>query len=142
LLKVLQCCAADDQRSLFSAARAHSRLQQLAVAALRSITARAAGQQQIDSVVMYLTQHGHHLDSLDIRNTTASAAAISELPPDLQLTSLQFEMLRVQLQPGNGSQGVLRAAALKQLELRECSLLDDRPAEALEAAVVRLPALA
>lgn len=34
LLKVLQCCAAEDQRSLFSVARANSKLHQLAVTAL------------------------------------------------------------------------------------------------------------
>jgi hypothetical protein len=39
LLAVLQCCAADDLRSLLCAATAHSRLHQAAFAALRSITA-------------------------------------------------------------------------------------------------------
>jgi hypothetical protein len=44
LLALLQSYAADDQRSLFSAARAHSRLHQAAVAALHSITAHAPKQ--------------------------------------------------------------------------------------------------
>jgi hypothetical protein len=38
LVAVLRCCAADSQCSLFNAARAHSRLRQAAVLALRSIT--------------------------------------------------------------------------------------------------------
>jgi hypothetical protein len=54
LLAVLQCCAADDRRSLFSAARAHSRLHQAAVLALSSITAVVSHQQQADSVLVYV----------------------------------------------------------------------------------------
>ena len=49
MLAVLQCLASDDQRSLFSAARANSRLHQAAVVALYSITARIFEQQQMDS---------------------------------------------------------------------------------------------
>jgi hypothetical protein len=45
LLAVLQCCAADDQRSLFSAARAHGRLQQAAMVALHTISITTQDQQ-------------------------------------------------------------------------------------------------
>jgi hypothetical protein len=46
LLAVLQYCAEDDRCSLFNAARAHSRLHQAAVLALRSIKAITNRQQQ------------------------------------------------------------------------------------------------
>jgi hypothetical protein len=54
LLRVLQCCAADDQRSLLSAARAHSRLHQAAVQALSSITLQGVTHQhQADGVLLW-----------------------------------------------------------------------------------------
>jgi hypothetical protein len=67
LLAVLQCYAAEDQRSLFSAARAHSRLHQAAVAALRSVTALVRNQQQADDVLLYLGKHGSHVNSLKLQ---------------------------------------------------------------------------
>jgi hypothetical protein len=141
LLKVLQCHAAGDQRSLFSAARAHSRLQQLAVMALHRISAIVAEQQQADSVLVYLNKHGHHVDSLQISNTTPSATTIVQLPPNLQLSSLQLGNLRLQLQLGSGCWGVLVCTTIKQLQLRDCRLLDAEPAEALTAALSQLPDL-
>jgi hypothetical protein len=57
LVAILQCCAANNQRSLLSAARAHSRLHQAAVLVLRSITAVITEHQQADSVLMYLGNH-------------------------------------------------------------------------------------
>jgi hypothetical protein len=63
--------------------------------------------------------------------------------PQLQLTSLQLQDLTLQLQPGNGAQGVLSAAAavaaLKQLRLDDCKVLDENAAEALAAALLQLP---
>jgi hypothetical protein len=58
LLAVLQCCAAEDQRSLCSAARAHSRLHKAAALALSSIDVTVRQQQQLDSVLLYLDKHG------------------------------------------------------------------------------------
>jgi hypothetical protein len=66
LLTVLKCCAANDQRSVLSAARAHSRLHQAAVLALRSIKSDANRQEQVDSVLLYLGKHGQHVHSVSI----------------------------------------------------------------------------
>ena len=73
LLAVLQCCA-DDAVSLASAARAHSRLHQAAVLALSNITAYSRTQQHVDSSVVYLFNHGHHVDSLVLKGPGGSAA--------------------------------------------------------------------
>jgi hypothetical protein len=64
LLEVLRCCAADDQRSLFSAARAHSRLHKAAVLALCSVTAAITSQHQMDGVLLYLSKYGQHVDHI------------------------------------------------------------------------------
>jgi hypothetical protein len=142
LLTVLQCLAADDQRSLCSAAMAHSRLHQAAVAALHSITAHITEQQQMDSVLLYLSKHGQHVDSIHMFGVEEGAVELRQLPSNLRLNSLQLEHLHLQLQPGNGSRGVLGAAAmvaaLKQLQLHDCELLDGE--EQLAAALWQLPA--
>jgi hypothetical protein len=90
LLAVLQCCAADDQRSLFCAARAHSRLHQVAVLAQRNITAFITQQQHVDSVLLYLHNHGQHVDTIDLKTGLASAAKfkLRQLPPSMQLDKL------------------------------------------------------
>jgi hypothetical protein len=147
LLAVLQCCAADDQRSLFSAARAHSRLHQTAIAALHSISAAVPEQQQVDSVLQYLDRHGSHVDSLKLRGPDEDELTLCQLPPSLQLHSLVLAQFHVRLLPGNGSQGVLGAAAdaaarappLTQLQLNECTLLDG--VKSLVAALRQLHAL-
>lgn len=64
LIAVLQHCAADDQCSLFSAARAHSRLHQAAVQVLYGIKAGVAGQLQADGVLLYLDRHRACVDQL------------------------------------------------------------------------------
>jgi hypothetical protein len=80
LVAVLRCCA-NDQRCLCSAARAHSRLHQAAVLALRSITAVKATQQQAHSMLQYLEKHGQHLDSISISTASASMVmGIAHLP--------------------------------------------------------------
>ena len=128
LLRVLQCCAADDHRSVFTAARSHSRLHQAAVVALHSIAVQVSQQQQMDDVVGYMARHGQHVNSLELTGTTAYPKLACQLPQQLQLSSLQLADLSLQLQPGNGSQGVLGAAApiaaLKRLRLTHCKLLD------------------
>jgi hypothetical protein len=62
----------------------------------------------------------------------------------VQLASLQLERLGLQLQPGIGAQGVLGAAAtvaaIKQLQLHDCELLDDGADEVVAAALSQLPA--
>ena len=64
LLAVLQCCA-DDPRSLFSAARAHSRLHQAAVLAASSVTVVRNRQQRLDNVLLYLANNGEHVGSIE-----------------------------------------------------------------------------
>lgn len=65
-----QCC--EDQRSLFNAARAHSRLRQAAALAMRSITVvvngyKAAKQTQVDSMLRYLSKHPKHVGSVTFK---------------------------------------------------------------------------
>jgi hypothetical protein len=134
LLAVLQFCAADNQRSLFCAARAHSRLHQAAVLALPSITANLKDQQQVDSVLLYLSKHDQ-CSSIDI---SSNRLDMHNLPPCPRLNSLQLSKFQLLLQPGeqlSGFEGVLKSGQpLKQLQLTDCKLLDgiDRLAAALE----------
>jgi hypothetical protein len=138
LLAVLQCCAADDQRSLFSAARAHSRLHQAAVVALSSITAVLPPQQNAHSVMLYLGKHGRHVAGLKLKAQHARTASLFQLPPLRQLSSLQLDSMMVQLHPRNGFQGVMEAAtALKQLLLSDCKLIGSK--DGLAAALSQLP---
>jgi hypothetical protein len=144
LVAVLGYCA-DDPRSLFSAARAHSRLQQAAAVAASSIKAVRAvvtEQQQADSVLLYLAHHGQHVDSISIEKPQGIKGwvRITELPHEqLQgLSSLSCTGLALRLQPWNGSQGVLGPGVpLKQLQLHRCRI----QAATLAAALAMLPQL-
>jgi hypothetical protein len=141
LLAVLQCLT-DDPVSLFSAARAHSRLNQAAVVALSSIKVTVKNAQQLDySLLPYLDKHGQHVNSLAVQGRCVSSVKLRELPANLQLTQLQLEgNLRVQLQPRDCYQGVLRPGLpLKQLRLGLACVLLDR--ERLSAALHELRAL-
>ena len=141
LLSVLQFCA-DDPHSLFSAARAHSRLQQAAVLAASSISVLLQQQEQADSVVLYLTNHGQHVSSISILlMPSGPTISMRQLPPNLRkLATLQLRGVHVQLQPGDGFAGVLHAGMpLKQLQFDTCRLLDGE--EGLAAALSLLPSL-
>jgi hypothetical protein len=120
LLAVLQCCAEDGQRTLFSAARAHSRLHQAAVLALRSMTSVEAQQQQADGVLQYLSKHHKHIDSVQLQAIDYKAVVLRLLPANLQLRSLQLDWVHLQVHPDDGLHSVLRAAALKHLRLHVC----------------------
>jgi hypothetical protein len=128
LLLVLQCFAADDYRSLFNAARAHSRLHQ---AAVRSITASVRHQQQMEGVIAYVGKHSQHVNGLKLEDKAPDQLCLRQLPQQLQLSCMQLDRFCLQLQPGNGFQGVLGAAAtvaaLEQLWLKDCRLLDREP---------------
>jgi hypothetical protein len=154
LLAVLQCCAAVDPRSLFNAARAHSRLYK-AVTSLQSITikiakhtTRAQQQRQLNRALLYLSKHGKHIGSLILFGQQGNAAILRQLPPILQPTSLQLEGCCLQLQPSRSIwysrnfRGLLGAAAgvaaLKQLQISNCSVVDG--STGLAAAVAELPA--
>jgi hypothetical protein len=130
LLEVL-CRCTTDPRSLFSAARAHSRLHQTAVLAASSISA-VVSEAQVDSVLEYLRRYGQHIDSIDLECKGWPRVTLQQLPHSSlpQLSSLRLGSMALQLQPGpgtyygNGAQGVLRAGApLKQLRLHHCLLL-------------------
>ena len=104
LLAVLQClAAAGDQRSLFSAARAHSRLHQAAVLALSSISAVLTQQQHADSVVLYLNKHDHNIDTIDLAGPErAPRVSLRQLPDNLRgLDVLQLDSFSLQLQLGH-----------------------------------------
>jgi hypothetical protein len=153
LLAVMRCCA-DDQRSLFSAARAHSRLHQVAVLALSSISIVLKQQEQADNVVQYLEQHGQNVSSIHLVMTKPYACESPTLegpaPPTVTLhelpsgmhgpTSITFERLHLQLQPGSGFQGVLRLGTpVERLQLDRCRLVDGE--EGLAAALSLRPGL-
>jgi hypothetical protein len=144
LLQVLQYCA-DDLRSIFSAARAHPRLHQAALLAITSITTVINCQQQASGLLVFLdTQHGQHIDSINLRAPWSPGAEptfnLCQLPPGLQLGSLELSALVVQLQPRNGFQGVLRPGVpFKKLCLTHCTLLDGTAG--LAAALLSLPGL-
>ena len=109
-----------------------------------SIRAVVPSQHHADSVLLYLANHGQYVKSIDIAGTSDGCeptVTFHELPYSLQgLTSLVAKGLRLQLQPGDGHQGVLGlGAAPKQLQVDGCMLLDG--VEALTAALSLLPGL-
>jgi hypothetical protein len=136
LLAVLQCCAANDQRSVLSAARAHSRLHQAAALALRSITVVGTRQEQADSVLLYLRMHRQHVERVSIRYQRSEFC-----PPSISLC-LHLEAAPQQskqdLFASNGFQSVLRPT-LTQLQLESCILPGG--ADALAAVLSQLPSL-
>jgi hypothetical protein len=141
LLEVL-CCCADDPCSLFSAARAHSRLHQAAVLAASSISTVLHHQQQLDSVWLYFTKHGQHIGGIQLAGEAERRITLRQLPrQNLQgLSRLHFSELRLQLRPTDGLSGVVGTTApVKQLKLDRCRLLDGQ--EGLVAALVLLPEL-
>jgi hypothetical protein len=131
LLTVLQCCA-DELVSLFSAARAHSRLHQAAVLALQDATV-SVSEEQVEGLLLYLDKHGKQMDSIDLDGEVEwggcqdqVTVTLRQLPPQLQPSSLCLSWFCLQLQAGGGFQGVLgpaaRLAALKKLQLKYCNL--------------------
>lgn len=145
LLAVMRCFS-DDPQSLFCAAQAHSRLHQAVMQALNSFTvfsARLSQQNHVHSMLQYVTNHGHHINNIDL-GCKRWIEPLRQLPHDqLQgLTSLSFSrlQLQLQLQSADGSEGVLWAAPrLKQLRFHHCVLLDWE--EGLSAALALLPDL-
>ena len=125
-LEAVLCCCASDPRSLFSAARAHSKLHQAAVLAANSIQADVFEQRHVNSVVQYLTNHGQHVHSAAM-HSVGEIVSLSRLPHSkLQgLSSLRLRDMRLQLQPGSGRPGVLGSwPRLKQLQLHHNVLLE------------------
>ena len=159
LLAVLQFCEADDQRSLFRAATAHSKLHRVAVSILRSLKAVVGNHQHLVGVLHFLRNHGQHIDSVSIRSTHSTwdldgpdpdsdeAVCLYNLPSNLHLSTLQLDTVflpedRLRLRPGQGLYGVLTCpavASLKQLQLYDCELLDGGDVDALRLALEQLP---
>jgi hypothetical protein len=148
---VLQCCA-DEPHSLFSAARAHSRLHQAAVLAASCIRfVLKAGQpaekqeRQTDSMLLYLSKYGQHVSSIDLPTGMGPVGGVRSSLVQLshkvrRLERLTASHLSLQLQPGRGHRGVLRAEMpLQQLCLDRCDLVDGH--EGLAAAWLLLPKL-
>jgi hypothetical protein len=149
----MQCCAAD-HRSLCSAARAHSRLHKAAVMALNSITGELKDE-QVDSMLLYLTKFGQHVSSIDLEGvrsdyqaswgmvtvTIRHPLAAPSSQHNSKLESLNLTRLHLQLQQGWGLLGLFGAGAppLKQLRLQHCTLLDG--GSGLAAALLQLPEL-
>jgi hypothetical protein len=116
LLAVLRCCV-DDPRTLFSAARAHSRLHQAAVLAASSISVvRCTKQRHLDSALRYITNHQQHVTSLELKRVTISG--LHQLPLDTlqSLSRLSFSGVGLKVQPlWKGQRGV--GPPLKQLRI-------------------------
>jgi hypothetical protein len=93
--------------------------------ALSSISTIANSQHELgDCLMPYLWRHGQHVSSLDV-GTAWLRCILHQLPPQLQLKSLQLRGLRLQLQPGGGCEGVLGPArqGLTQLQLEHCLMV-------------------
>jgi hypothetical protein len=115
------------------------------VLALSSITLQGVTHQhQADGVLLYLAKHGQHVDSVNINGPHEQIVSLRQMPPTLQPSSLQFSNLQLQMLPGDGFQGVLgnsmQVAALKQLRLQKCTVIDNKVRETLAAALCLLPA--
>jgi hypothetical protein len=115
------------------------------VLAASSIRAVNAQQQHVDSVLLYLRNHGQHVHSIDLKGAVCHTVSLQELPhAKLQgLSSLKLCNLDLQLQPGDGFQGVLGAVMpLKRLRFAWCTLHAPRPGQdGLAAALLLLPDL-
>jgi hypothetical protein len=143
---VLQCCAANGQRSLFSAARAHSRLHQASLGALQTIDAPLCEQQQADSLLLFLAKYADHIDILNVWKAASAhlytTIKLRQLPRSLRLCSLYLH--QVQLRPGRAFKGMLGAVGvgdLQALRLHDCCMPNWPTAEALAAALWQLTAL-
>jgi hypothetical protein len=125
-----------NHRSLFSAARAHSRLRTAAAEALRALQAVVRSQQQADSALLYLARHGQHVSSISLQQSGDTIIYIRQLPSQCsQLRSLKLSRLDgfgfiMQLGTSDTHQGVLQACAgqLTRLEAYWCRLREDSPA--------------
>jgi hypothetical protein len=132
-LKVLQYLRADnDNRSLCSAARAHSRLHQAAVQVLTSIKSDISGQQQLNNFLYFLKTQGQHVDCIDLTGNSLLRPVVGnhiiQFPHSLRLSILKLNSLDVLGAPA-------LAATLKQLCLKDCTLTDgdDRDCKLTEA---------
>jgi hypothetical protein len=110
---------------------------------LTSIKASIWQQEKLDSLLLCLDRYSQHIRHLNLGlyQDDDDNLRLQELPPHLQLHSLQIYAAELQLQPGDGFGGVLgpAAAALTQLRLSDCWVLGG--AAALAATVPQLTKL-
>ena len=99
---------------------------------LTSIKARIWQQEKLNSLLLCLDRYSQHISHLDLGfyQDVDDDLRLQELPPALQLHSLQIYAAELQLQPGDGFDGVLgpAAAALTQLRLSDCWVLGGQTA--------------
>ena len=88
-------------------------------------------------MLLYLSKHHKHIDSVQLKEIEYKEVRLRPLPTNLQLYSLQLDWVHLQVQLGDGLQGVLRAPDLKQLRLHKCRL-DGVGADALSHLPARL----
>jgi hypothetical protein len=145
LLAVLQCCAAHNLRTLFSAARADSRLHQADLGALQVLDAPLCKQQQADGLLLFLAEYAEQMDILSVWKAANAhpytTITLRQLPRSLPLRALSLRNVR--LRPGHAFKGMLGAAVadLQALLVQDCCLPDWPTAQALAAALWQLPAL-
>jgi hypothetical protein len=96
--------------------------------ALRNISMTVGSQAQLDSILYYLGRQrtGQRIDSLRLRGIYGMGLRLRWLPVHLQLHSLDIACMAVQLQPGNGFEGILRLQQqpLKKLRLVQVHIFD------------------
>jgi hypothetical protein len=118
------------------------------VEALSSITATVNQQQMANLVLLYLSKHGRHADSISLKGFDCGAdrlprVSLPTFPATLgSLSSLALDSV-VLWQPGSGYRCVLGAAVppLRQLRLNSCRLALQDGGKGLAAALALLPGL-
>lgn len=124
MIAVLQCCAGD-QRSICSAARAHSRLQQAAVVALSSITVTINQQQDTQyqpeslSLLLYVVKHRQHIVSFDLEGNPFISKATDSNILALLTKLRRLQAFNVQLKTST----LCQLQHLTRLVLHSCAVL-------------------
>jgi hypothetical protein len=98
-------------------------------------------QRQVDGLLLYLLKHGQHIDSISFRGDSDCPVKFPQLTPNLQLTSLHFYKMTLQLQTEEWQHDalVLALLPLKQLLLDNCVLVGG--SKGLTLALSMLPKL-
>lgn len=132
----------NDKRSLFSAARSHSRLRKAAARVLSSIKADVSSQQQLDSLLLYLSHHGLHVRTIITGNLLPEERPqllLSYLPGTVpqQLQTLFVVDWKLQCGPNSRHAGVFGPCSyITKLVMYDCTLLDG--SAGLESALAQL----
>jgi hypothetical protein len=117
-------------------------MHQAAVLALTNINANVSSLWKMGyGLLPYLSQHGQRIRSMKLHCLCVPRVTLPQLGPMVQLNSLELHHFGLQLQAGDGVQGVLGLAGLplKQLRLKSCNLLCEQ--KELAGALSQLPGL-